>query len=382
MLMTARSFRISIIISILSLLLIFLSVASVCFAAVNQEPVGSVVAVRGKVVAINVQGESRSLSIKSPLFLNDTVNTGKRGRLQVLFRDTSIISLGADSIVKISEYAWDPDTDKAAITTEVKEGVFRVMGGLISKKAPARFKTETPMATIGIRGSMYAGKVSGKGLEVVFEGGKGIDLTNATGTVAITNAGFGLQIRSWNAAIPKPAKFTSKTIRSLRQEFTYRRPGKPKGKGVTRRTLRAALPVTFDRGEITGPEKPGVKGGKDKETLEQQGETDKKTKPEDTKKKKGDKVEREASQEQKELAQELTAAAKENPKEAVNILQEAVAGEKVNLEQALEAILSGMQNIDKNSFESLIHEAVDMGLTADEAKKIAEQLKASGGGCP
>ena len=369
MLMTARYFRI---ISILSLLLIFLNVASVCFAAVNQEPVGSVVAVRGKVVAINVQGESRSLSIKSPLFLNDTVNTGKRGRLQVLFRDTSIVSLGADSIVKISEYAWDPDTDKAAITTEVKEGVFRVMGGLISKKAPARFKTETPMATIGIRGSMYAGKVSGKGLEVVFEGGKGIDLTNATGTVAITNAGFGLQIRSWNAAIPKPAKFTSKTIRSLRQEFTYRRPGKPKGKGVTRRTLRAALPVTFDRGEITGPEKPGVKGVKDKETLEQQGETDKKA----------DKAEREASQEQKELVQELTAAAKENPKEAVNILQEAVAGEKVNVEQALEAILSGMQNIDKNSFESLIHEAVDMGLTADGAKKIAEQLKASGGGCP
>ncbi len=353
--MAARSFCIT---GISFLLLTIFNMTSVCFAVDNQESVGSVVAVRGKVVAINVNGESRSLSIKSPLYLDDTVNTGKRGRLQILFKDTSIVSLGSDSIVKILEYAWDPGKDKAVLTTEVKEGFFRVMGGLISKKAPAEFKTKTPMATIGIRGSMYAGKVSAKGLDIVFEGGKGIDLTNATGTVAVTRPGFGLQVQSWDAAIPKPARFTAKSIRSLRQEFVSRQPGKLKGRTAPDRTLRMALPVTFEKGEITAPEKPGAEGAEDKKISEQQGEPD------------------------KEAAQELTDAVKENPEEAVTILQDAVANGEMDIEQALEAVLSGMQNIDRQSFENLIHEAVDIGLTSDGAKKIAEQLKASGGGCP
>lgn len=320
-------------------------------------PVGSVVAIRGSVTAVDVKGETRTLAIKSPLYLDDTVNTGKRGRLQILFTDNSVISLGRNSVVKIAKYAWDPDKDKAEISTEVKEGVFRVMGGLISKKAPDKFETETPVATIGIRGSMYAGTVSAtQGLTVVFEGGKGINLSNGTGTIAITSPGFGSQVRDWNAAIPKPAKVGREAIRGLRQELALRGAGPERGQGAAHRSGRPNLPVTFGKGEI-GPPTGGAAPQEGKP--EQQGEP---------------RGEQPAGQE------EITAAVKENPAEAVKILQNAVAA-KVNVEQALGAVLAGMQNVDKQSFESLINQAIEMGLTPEGAKKIAEQIKASGGGC-
>jgi len=108
-----------------------------------------------------------------------------------MFKDNTIISLGSDSELKIAEYEWDQEKLKGKITTEVKEGAFRIMGGLISKEAPDKFKTKTAAAVIGIRGSMYAGSVNNGKLAVVFEGGRGITLQNSTGVVLITRPGFG-----------------------------------------------------------------------------------------------------------------------------------------------------------------------------------------------
>ncbi len=214
----------------LSLLLVVCLAAVVSHAADELKPVGEVVALRGKVVATDSKGTSRKLAIKSPLFQADTIKTGKRGRLQILFTDNSIISLGPNTEAKISQYGWDPDADKAELETEVKEGVFRVMGGLISKKKPEKFNTKTPVATIGIRGSMYAGKISKRGLSVVFEGGKGISLTNATGTVVISKPGYTSQAKSWNAPISKPTRMKPRHLLKMPQHM--------KTKKVLRKVIR------------------------------------------------------------------------------------------------------------------------------------------------
>ncbi|PLX97553.1 MAG: hypothetical protein C0622_12825 [Desulfuromonas sp.] len=160
------------------------------FCASAEEAIGTVVAVRGEVSASNTSGERR-LTLKSKIFLADTIRTGQNGRLQLLFKDNTLISLGAGTTMKIAEYEWDADKNDGRMTTRVEAGTFRILGGMITKHAPQNFSTETPAATIGIRGSMYAGSIEDGTLRVIFLGGKGIYLFNEFGEIDIDMPGFG-----------------------------------------------------------------------------------------------------------------------------------------------------------------------------------------------
>ena len=198
---------------ILALTLLCVAAPLSSFAAV-PEPVATVVAVRGTATAQGTSGAGRNLALKSPVFLNDVLKTDTNGQLQILFTDNSIISLGRGSEMKIAEYRWQAGQKDGALRTQIKEGAFRVMGGALAKDAPQNFKTETPTATIGIRGSMYAGVTTADFLSVIFQGGKGIDLYNEHGTVAITVPGFGSQV-FLNAPPERPHRFSVQELNNI-----------------------------------------------------------------------------------------------------------------------------------------------------------------------
>ncbi len=194
--------------------IIFCSLAVSTHAAEIDSSVALVVAVRGKAYAVTEMGKKRILSLKSAVFQNDTIETGERGRIQLMFKDSTLISLGKVSKLSVSEFKWAPEQKKGVLKTKITEGTFRIMGGAITKASPKKFKTETPSATIGIRGSMYAGVVTSDTLSVVFQGGKGIDVTNAFGTVAITKPGFGTHVALNKPPLP-PVKFTGQDLEKM-----------------------------------------------------------------------------------------------------------------------------------------------------------------------
>jgi len=184
-------------------------------AAGPDDSIGSVVAIRGKVTAADPEGTVRKLKLKAPVYLKDTLRTEKRSRLQVMFIDNTIVSLGPSSEMIIAEYHWKPDKNEGGMKTKIKEGVFRIMGGAITKTAPENFITETPAATIGIRGSMYAGRVSNQALTVMFQGGKGIYVTNPAGTVDISTPGYGTHVEGPMTPPETPQRFSSEEIKDL-----------------------------------------------------------------------------------------------------------------------------------------------------------------------
>lgn len=181
----------------------------------QENPIGSVVALRGDVTAVDRAGARRRLEVKSSIYLADTIKTGRRGRVQMMFDDNTLISLGPNTSLLLAEYRWDPDKKKGAMKTRVSEGVFRIMGGAITQTAPSNFKTETPAGIIGIRGSMYAGKVSGSALHLLFQGGKGIFVTNSAGTVAIDRPGFGTFVAGPTTPPTAPVRFSAKDLSML-----------------------------------------------------------------------------------------------------------------------------------------------------------------------
>ncbi|MBN2712885.1 MAG: FecR domain-containing protein [Planctomycetes bacterium] len=216
----------------LSTIILFAAISS--FAAFGGEEakedsaVGFVSAIKGKAVAKNSKGDARDLDLKSPIYKEDVIITGKRGRVQLVFRDQTVVSLGRESEMKIAEYEFKPEEGKGKMTTRVKEGVFRVMGGKIVDIAPEKFKTETPTATIGIRGSMYTARLRNKQLAVAFEGGKkdpktgqflGIWVGNGKGRVPLKKPMMGTIVKGPGEAPMKPMNMSGMMMGEMKEEL-------------------------------------------------------------------------------------------------------------------------------------------------------------------
>ncbi|BCS95403.1 hypothetical protein DSLASN_10350 [Desulfoluna limicola] len=197
--------------------LVLINLVTTAHAAMMAE-IGQVVAMRGPVHA-DLQGETRALTIKSPVFQDDVIKTEKRSRIQIRFKDNTIITLGVASTLHLKEYRWNEETKKGAFTHEVKEGVFRVLGGAITNASPETFKTETPVATIGIRGSLYRGRFRNGVLSVMLQGGKGINIINDTGLIPITTPGFGTRVAAWAEKPARPSRFSSEEISDMDEEL-------------------------------------------------------------------------------------------------------------------------------------------------------------------
>ena len=185
------------------------------------EAVATVLAVRGNVTAFDRAGKNRQLPLKSELFRGDTIKSGDRGRIQISFLDETLISLGANTEMSIERFDYKPNQNDGELVTHVREGAFRVMGGAIAKIAPSKFKTETPTATIGIRGSFYAGNVAALQLTAIFLGGRGITVFNAAGFVEITRPSFGTTVPAANAPPEPPRRFSTAEIGQLLTGFAF-----------------------------------------------------------------------------------------------------------------------------------------------------------------
>ncbi|HZW37076.1 MAG TPA: FecR family protein, partial [Candidatus Deferrimicrobiaceae bacterium] len=89
----------------------------------------------------------------------DTLGTGRDGSMGVIFRDNSTLSLGPDSSLVIKTFLFSPAEGKLGLWVRISRGTMAYLSGLIGKLAPASARFETPVASIGIRGTRFAVKV-------------------------------------------------------------------------------------------------------------------------------------------------------------------------------------------------------------------------------
>jgi hypothetical protein len=343
-------------------LLLLLLLSSNVYAA-QGSPAATVIAIRGEVQATDPEGNLRKLQIKSELFQNDTISTDKRGRIQFMFTDNTIISLGRKSTLQISEYFLDHN-NSGKLDTIVSEGVFRVMGGILTKTSPDNFNLQTPSGNIGIRGSMYTGKVANGETTVIFEGGKGITFKNKTGLVVISKPGNGTNVRGINSTIPQPRKFTRNELRGFQTELSIQT-NTGAGKDSQQAGSSFVIPATFSVSDaqqlnsaIEVKLTEGLQAGEKEANQKEQSE-----------------------EEQIQELEELTQQVKENPEDAANILKNAIIDNSVPVETAMEAILKGMSKPNKEDFSQLMEQALEMGITLENARELVKSLKENGGIC-
>jgi hypothetical protein len=120
---------------------------------VLADSIGMVVSMQGAATAVGEDGASRTLALKSDIFLNDTVTTAAGSKLQILLSDDSIFAQGENSEMTIDEYIYNPaEASDNAFGVKLGQGIFRTVTGKITDLNPDRFAVKTARATIGIRG--------------------------------------------------------------------------------------------------------------------------------------------------------------------------------------------------------------------------------------
>jgi hypothetical protein len=95
------------------------------------------------------------------LITGDTLTTGSDGSMGVILRDNSTLSLGPGSRIVIEKFLFFPYEGKLGMLARITRGTMAYLSGLIGKLAPGSARFETPMASIGIRGTRFAVKVGG-----------------------------------------------------------------------------------------------------------------------------------------------------------------------------------------------------------------------------
>ena len=124
----------------------------------TDPPVGVVKVVKGEAL---VQRAGQSLPARDGMGLaeGDLLRTGPDGRLGVLLRDDTRLSLGPDSEIRIDRFVFAPAQGNLALVLRMLRGAATYVSGKIAHLSPGAVRVETPVGIVGIRGTQFAARI-------------------------------------------------------------------------------------------------------------------------------------------------------------------------------------------------------------------------------
>ena len=128
------------------------------FCNASDAPVGSVNRLKGTASIIR-QNHVIPAQVGEKIYIMDALKTGRDGSLGVIFKDDTLLSIGPQSEIIISEFVFSPAEGKLSIVTKLLRGTAIYLTGIIAKLSPGSVRFETPVANIGIRGTKFAVKI-------------------------------------------------------------------------------------------------------------------------------------------------------------------------------------------------------------------------------
>lgn len=133
----------------------------------------------------DVRGKSGALAVGSSVFANERIRTGDAASAQLMFLDKTVLSMGPKAELLLDKYVYDPNRGTGQVVVNAVQGSMRFVTGA---QNPTNYSIKTPVATLGIRGTVVDMQLNK--LEVfigVLEGSLTIRLLD--GTLMTVNAG-------------------------------------------------------------------------------------------------------------------------------------------------------------------------------------------------
>lgn len=142
------------------------------------------------------QMEARQLD---PVVRDETLTTTEKGGLLITFADGSELTLGPNSTAVIDEFVY-PGPGQGNATIELVSGVFRFVSGQMDE---ANIDIDTPVASIGIRGTVVYAAVTSEATVQVTQKGAAYTRSKLTGEIVEVEAGNAVSVDRQGKFSPK-----------------------------------------------------------------------------------------------------------------------------------------------------------------------------------
>jgi hypothetical protein len=136
----------------------------------------------------------RALGTGSDVVYNERITTEASGQADILFIDRSALTVGPNSDLVIDEFVYSPDTGTGKLAASATKGVFRFVGGALSKN-PDSVSIKTPAAIVGVRGGVILLAINPNGSATVyFLYGDQASVTTASGHMDLRRRSWAIDI--------------------------------------------------------------------------------------------------------------------------------------------------------------------------------------------
>ena len=133
--------------------------------------VGSVSFLIGQ-ASVTRSGSSLPITAGMPLQVGDRLLTSLNGHIHVRFVDGAMVSLRPTSTLNIKEYRFDAQTpSNSEVRFELEQGVVRAISGQAAESAKDKFRLNTPLAAIGVKGTDFVVEASGSRVNAIVNQG-------------------------------------------------------------------------------------------------------------------------------------------------------------------------------------------------------------------
>ena len=142
--------------------------------AVQQDaaikPIGKVVAAAGAVsvehvnavvVQASLSNQPGQVKVGDAIYLGDVLVTGSDGKVGIAFADGTAFDLSSNARMAMTEFVYDPNSKANSTLLSLTKGTFTFVAGKIAKTGD--MKIDTPVATMGIRGTTPRVEISDDG---------------------------------------------------------------------------------------------------------------------------------------------------------------------------------------------------------------------------
>lgn len=135
---------------------LILGCAALALAAQASQPVGSVTLVLGQATLVSMDGARQSLHRGSAITPGDRVETAQGGHVHIRFVDDALVSVRPSSRLTVEAYEYDPaQVARSQVRFKLEAGVARAISGAAAEGAKERFRLNTPLVAIGVRGTDF-----------------------------------------------------------------------------------------------------------------------------------------------------------------------------------------------------------------------------------
>ncbi|MGI9414659.1 MAG: FecR family protein [Hyphomicrobiales bacterium] len=132
-----------------------LSLAIASSTALAAERIGVASSVTSTVTG-SIGGRTGALSSGDAVYQRQVISADDTGSAQLLFLDETVFSVGARANVTLDEFIYNPSQSAGRVVFNVTKGAFRFISG---SAKPETYEIRTPVATIGVRGTIFSGTV-------------------------------------------------------------------------------------------------------------------------------------------------------------------------------------------------------------------------------